>query len=433
MPDYSLADLEYWNKRIEEIVRESGLDYYPQEFEICNYEDMLCYEAYVGMPSHYPHWSFGKAYERQKTFYQYNLVGLPYEMVINSNPCIAYLMRDNSLLLQILTMAHVYGHNDFFKNNRLFKRDTWAELTVEMFKAHADRVRKYIQDPSIGSAKVERILDAAHALRFQTSRNGEPILPLPAELAKEAPQSVPLQFKEDLLGFLAEQGKLTAWEQDLVNIVRINSLYFIPQMETKIMNEGWASYWHYKILKDLDLPQGMHLEFLQRHNLVVRAHEYSINPYFLGFKIFESLEQTAGGAKKIMDIRAEDRDQSFLRRYLTRQLCEELHLFTYGIQGENIVIKEISDEEGWKSVRDNLALSVGLGGVPVINPVMVEKGTLKLEHVFDGRELELKYAKETLKHIVDLWGSRVELTTDLDGHRKIISCNEDKIVIIKDS
>lgn len=432
MPDYSLTDLEYWNERIEEIARHSNLNYYPQEFEICNYEDMLCYEAYVGMPSHYPHWSFGKIYERQKTFYQYNLTGLPYEMVINSNPCIAYLMRDNSQLLQILTMAHVYGHNDFFKNNRLFKRDTRAELTIEMFKAHADRVREYIQDPSIGPAKVERILDAAHALRFQVSRHGEALPPSPKELAEEAVQSVPPRLKEDLLAFLAEKGNLAGWEQDLVNIVRVNSLYFIPQMETKIMNEGWASYWHYKILQELELPQGMYIEFLQRHNLVVRPHERRINPYFIGFKMFEALAKAPGGRTSIMGVRADERDQSFLRRYLTRELCEEMHLFSYGVQGDNVVVKEISDDDGWKQVRDGLAASVGLGGIPIINPVSIERGTLILEHAFDGRELELNYAKETLKHVVDLWGARVELATDLDGRRKIISCSEDKVVSVRD-
>ena len=166
MSDYCLSELEIWNDRLKKLVDRAGLTCFEQHFEICNYEEMLCYEAYAGMPSHYPHWSFGKAYERQRTFYQYNLVGLPYEMVINSDPCLAYLMRDNSLVLQILTMAHVYGHNDFFKNNRLFRRDTRPELTVGMFKAHADQVRSYVYDPAIGPERVERVLNAAHALRF---------------------------------------------------------------------------------------------------------------------------------------------------------------------------------------------------------------------------------------------------------------------------
>ena len=141
--EYSLSELMQWNEKIEAIAKGIGLQCYEQEFEICDFEDMIGYEAYVGMPSHYPHWSFGKSYERIKTLHKYDMVGLPYEMVINSNPCIAYLMKNNSLLLQILTMAHVYGHNDFFSNNRLFKLGTRAEYAVEMFKNNAKRIRSY--------------------------------------------------------------------------------------------------------------------------------------------------------------------------------------------------------------------------------------------------------------------------------------------------
>ena len=131
---------------------------------------MLGYQAYSGMPSHYPHWSYGKSYEKLKTLYDYGVQGLPYEMVINSSPALAYLMRDNSLCLQILTIAHVYGHNDFFKNNFTFK-STRAEFTISTFKAHADRVRRYVDSPSIGLERVETLLDAAHALSLQCRRN----------------------------------------------------------------------------------------------------------------------------------------------------------------------------------------------------------------------------------------------------------------------
>src|SRR6266849_1700420 len=168
---WELKDLEQWDARIREKVQEFGLDCYPQEFEVCDHVQMLGYMAYSGMPSHYPHWSYGKSYEKLKTLYDHGVSGLPYEMVINSDPAIAYLMRDNTLLLQILTIAHVYGHNDFFKNNFTFTTATRAEYTIEQFKAHALRVRRYVEDPSIGIEKVERILDAAHALSFQRRRN----------------------------------------------------------------------------------------------------------------------------------------------------------------------------------------------------------------------------------------------------------------------
>ena len=423
MSEYNLNELEEWNRRIEELVQQAGLDCYEQQFEICNYEDMLCYEAYVGMPARYPHWSFGKTYDRQKTFYQYNLTGLPYEMVINSNPCLAYLMKDNTLLLQILTMAHVYGHNDFFKNNRLFREGTRAELTVETFKAHADRVRGYIHDPGLGADKVERILDAAHALRFQVCRQGEGKAPDRASWEKEEKEAAPVRLKNDLLGFLALRGRLQNWERDLVGMVREESYYFQPQVETKIMNEGWASYWHYQLLNRLDLPQNLHLEFLQRHNLVVRPHEGRINPYFLGFKMFEHLAAREG-PEKLMAIRAGERDNSFIRRYLNRQLCQELNLFSFKQQGNALVVSEKADEEGWKNIRDQLANSVGLSAIPVILVAGVDNGDLVLEHDYDGRELELGYAIETIKYVNTLWGGRVDLKTKLNSRDKVIRCEK---------
>src|SRR5205814_5339364 len=163
MADWDVRDLEYWDEKIREKVEEFGLSCYPQEFEICDHFQMLAYMVYSGMPSHYPHWSYGKNFEKLKTLYDYGVSGLPYEMVINSNPALAYLMRDNSLLLQILTIAHVYGHNDFFKNNFTFQT-TRAEYTISTFKAHGNRVRAYVENPSIGLEKVEAVLDAAHAV-----------------------------------------------------------------------------------------------------------------------------------------------------------------------------------------------------------------------------------------------------------------------------
>jgi stage V sporulation protein R len=170
MADWDVRDLETWEEKIQEKVQEFGLSCYPQEFEVCDHTQMLGYMAYHGMPSHYPHWSFGKSYEKLKTMYDYGVSGLPYEMVINSSPALAYLMRDNSLCLQILTIAHVYGHNDFFKNNFTFQH-TGAASTINRCKIHAERVRAYVEDPSIGIEKVEALLDAAHSLSMQCRRN----------------------------------------------------------------------------------------------------------------------------------------------------------------------------------------------------------------------------------------------------------------------
>src|ERR1700732_261613 len=170
MANYELKDLVEWDARIRDKVAEFGLDCFTQEFELCDHFGMLGYMAYSGMPSHYPHWSYGKSHEKLKALYDHGVSGLPDEMVINSDPALASLMRDNTLLLQILTIAHVYGHNDFFKNNFTY-RTTRASLTIELFKAHALRVRRYMEDPSIGVEKVERVLDSAHALSWQCRRN----------------------------------------------------------------------------------------------------------------------------------------------------------------------------------------------------------------------------------------------------------------------
>ncbi|GAA0076737.1 SpoVR family protein [Clostridium sp. CTA-5] len=453
---YSLKDIEKWNEKIEKKAIEYGLDFYDQEFEFVNFNEMIGYEAYVGMPSKYPHWSYGKAYEKNKMLYSLNLTGLPYEMVINSDPCLAYLMKENTLLLQILTMAHVYGHNDFFKNNRLFKQGTNAKHTIEMFKLDADIIRSYINDPSIGYEKVERILDAAHAIRYQVGRvigvkklsdeelkkniikdyenkiNNRGILNYNEEITFPNLDKIPIEPEDDVVDFIIKYGNLKEWEKTVLRIVKRETEYFIPQIETKIMNEGWASYSHYNILKQLDLPEGLHFEFLKRHNDVIAPLVGGLNPYYVGFKIFEDVEKKYG-KEKIFEIREIERDSSFLRKYLTRELCEELNLFEYNKRTFDIVIEEISDEDGWKEIRDSLSHSCGMGGIPYIRvtDMNLKDNTLTLEHVFDGRELELSYAKETLKYIQELWGRKVQLLTKgRDKKELLITCNINKEVTI---
>ncbi|WP_143318309.1 SpoVR family protein [Clostridium sp. HBUAS56017] len=454
--DYNLNDLMKWNEKIEEKVIELGLDFYPQEFEIIGFNEMLGYEAYLGMPSRYPHWSFGKSYEKNKTLYSFNLTGLPYEMVINSDPCLAYLMRENTLLLQILTMAHVYGHNDFFKNNRMFREGTKARYSLELFKLDADTIRSYINTPGIGYEKVERILDSAHSIKLnvgrvigQKQRTDEEIKKDIIESYKQKVENrgvldsnkvielpdldkVPLEPYDDVVGFIIEHGDLEEWERSILKIVKREAEYFLPQIETKTMNEGWASFWHYTILKELNLEEELHFEFLKRHNDVVAPIVGGLNPYFVGFKIFKDLDERYG-RDKIFEVREIERDSSFIRRYLTRDLCEELNLFQYGKRSFDYVIEEVSDEDGWEEIRDNLAFNSGLGMIPYIRVVDLNKknNMLTLEHVFDGRELELIYAKETLKHIQCLWGHTVRLISkSKDGKNFIINCDDGKITII---
>ena len=423
--EYTLKDLEAYNEQIEGIAKEIGLDYYPQEFEIISFEDMLCYEAYVGMPSHYSHWSYGKTYDRLKTAYKYNLTGLPYEMVINSDPCIAYLMKDNTLALQILTIAHVYGHNDFFKNNRLFTTYTNAKRTVERFKNHADRIRDYIQDPSIGYDAVEKILDAAHSIKYHCGA---------FEKINYNPSDKPEYPYDNLLEYLKFYGNMEEWQRDVVNIVLEESRYFLPQIETKIMNEGWATFWHYTIFKRLGLSQGLELEFYKVHNGVICQVPGSLNPYYIGFKIWQDLyEKYNGDFQKLAQIRTAERDASFIRSHLTYEICAESHLFELEEEDRYYVVSEVANEEGWRNIRNTLANSVGMGGIPTIQvkEAIRHEETLVLEHISDGRELSLSYATETLKYIQTLWGGKVILLTELSNIPRKIICSTSKKVSIE--
>ncbi|TAJ75707.1 SpoVR family protein [bacterium] len=469
---YTIEELESWNERILGLVREFGLDPYPQEFEICDHEQMLAYTVYSGTPSHYPHWSYGKSYEKLKTLYDYGVSGLPYEMVINSNPCIAYLMRDNTLLLQVLTMAHVYGHNDLFKNNFTFK-PIRSEFTLETFKSHADRVRQYVEDPSIGLEKVERLLDAAHALSLQCRHNLAIRKETPAEeqqrrLEEAEPSEdpfqsihrrqeyttpdlnkVPLYPEENILIFIRDRNPhFSDWEKDLLTIVHEEAQCFIPQIETKIMNEGWASFWHKRILEALDLPQGMNLEFLVRHNQVLSTIPGGINPYHLGMKVWEDLERrwdhpTAeeekeygpkkkSGREKVFEVREVERDSSFLRRYLTEELIRELNLFEYQNRGGEKVISRVADKENWRDIKETLIRSVGMGTVPEIKIEDADynnNGTLFLKHYHDGRNLHLEYAEKTLQYLHQLWRREVVLETFINGKKSLLCFSDDKLVI----
>jgi stage V sporulation protein R len=477
--------LKDWDDKILEFVKLYGLNCYPQEFEVCDHNEMIGYMAYSGMPSRYSHWSYGKSFEKQKTMYDYGASGLPYEMVINSNPCLAYLMRDNTLLLQILTIAHVYGHNDFFANNFTFTSSIDAQYTLEMFKNHANRVDRYTEDPSIGLDHVESILDHAHALSFQRARNlaitrlnpneqverkwqssqppEDPYWEIHPEKKFTSPDlsKFPIESEENIIEFIAKYSPyLSDWERDLLLIVDKEAQYFIPQMETKIMNEGWASYWHYKILNELKLESGLHMEFLVRHNQVLRPTPGGLNPYHLGFVIWHDIERrwNAGetgrefsddkpkidlstinendtpGRKKIFEVRESDRDQSFLRRFLTVDIMRDLELFQHEKRGKDRIITKVSDEENWQGVKDTLIANVGMGSIPVIKIEDADFGknrTLYLKHYHDGRDLLLEYAEQSLRHMGKLWRREVVLETSINGKESLIKMIDGNLKIEK--
>lgn len=428
-----MEELHEWDKKICKIGESLGLDWYPIEYEICNYKEMIGHMAYTGLPTHYRHWSFGKSFDRIQTEYNLGMSGLPYEMIINSNPSISYLMTENPMATHILTMAHCVGHSDFFKNNRMFS-ETKADTAIDRFKSSGKRVKKYMEDPNIGVDKVERILDACHAIRFQVPRTAGIKRRNHQELKKYYKNlmlndktgwwaqhfninKIPLEPDSNLLRFIADHNKmLEEWERDLIYIVEQESLYFVPQASTKIMNEGWACMMHEKIVNALGIPDDYFLSFIRLHNQVVRPHLGRINPYHLGFKIFKYIEENQG-FEECLRARETHSDETFIKTYLDEELCKELNLFSYSFhnrEGYN-KITEVSNDDSWRTVRDDLIKGVGLNGVPVMVVKELKKdGTLILQHEHDGRDLELAEANRVFEHINELWQGNIKFTTVIE-------------------
>lgn len=428
MKDWSIKELQGWDDKICKIAKEKyDLDWFPIEYEILNYHEMIGAMAYVGLPTHYRHWSFGKSFERTITRYNLGMEGLPYEMIINSNPSIAYLMLENPTSTHLLTMAHCVGHSDFFKNNRMFK-ETDPTNVISRFKAAGKRVQSYIEDPNIGIDKVEEILDACHSIQYQLPRTPGIKRKTEAQAKEELfmrtngllnVENGLVQKDYNLLGFIKKNARdLEDWEQDLIEMVETRSLYFTPQAQTKIMNEGWAVTIHEKIMKDLDLPDKYHLSFLKTHNQVVRPIIGRVNPYHLGYMLFKSIEEEYG-FDECRAAREIHNDETFIRKYLTEDLCRELNLFSYSYQKstDNYTISEISDEEGWKSVRTSLIRNTGLKGVPVVYVSDYDKktNTLYINHEHDDRDLDLSYANRVYEQICSLWKDEVCFTTLIEG------------------
>ncbi len=429
MSDWNIKLLEEWDEKILKLAEDHNLDWHPIVYETCDYYEMIGHMSYHGLPSHYCHWSYGKSFERTHQLYNAGQEGLPYELIINSNPSIAYLMVQNPAYLQILIMAHCVGHSDFFKNNRMFAR-TSPDTVTRRFRNARNRIQGYIEDPSIGMEKVERILDAAHAIKYQINRHY--IKRISHDKMKEEYthkikndktgayadfdiEKVPLEPDYDLLGFIAEHAKgLRDWQIDLIEIVRAESYYFMPQIQTKIMNEGWASYWHYKLMHELELPQEYHIPFLKSHNQVIRPHIGGLNPYHLGFHLFQKIEERYG-KDHIFMVREINHDVSFLREYLTEEDLIDLNLFSFSKKRGGYSIDEISDVDGWKLVKEDLIKNVSDSTIPKIFVENIDDGNiLVVKHEHDGRDLELNYADEVVKHVQTLWGDPVKLLTVIE-------------------
>jgi len=463
------GDIERLRDTIEhawEEARNFGLDPFPTHFELVPATIMYEFASY-SLPGRFSHWTHGKAYYRQKMHYDLGLSKI-YEMVVNTNPSYAFLMEMNNLLQNTFVAAHVFGHTDFFKNNAYFQHT--SRRMIDKASIHAERIARY--EFAHGKDEVERFLDAVLSIQEHVDYNllmrendpgkkeekaaaqvtsGYEDLWSLEEKAKRAeeereqllskPPKFPEKPEKDLLQFLLLHAPhLEAWQRDIIEIVRTEMLYFVPQMQTKVMNEGWASLWHSRIMRRLGeigvISDADIIEFAQMHSGVLSPSRTSLNPYYLGFKIFEDIERRwdnptkeeqerlgrkpGMGRQKIFEVRELDNDVSFLRNYLTEDLVKDLDLYLYRKEGDEWVIVE----KDWEKVRDSIVASLTNFGYPYL---VVDNGDyrgnreLYIKHLYEGQELDLVYAEKTLQYVYQLWGRPVHLETVYDDKHILLS------------
>jgi len=468
MADREVKALEEALEKIWEIALRNGLDPFPTRFEIVPATVMYEVGSYA-LPGRYSHWTFGKAYHRMKTMYDFGLSKI-YEVVINTNPSYGFLLETNSLLQNKLVIAHVLGHVDFFKNNVYFSKTN--RRMVDEVSAHAQRISEY--EFQYGRKVVEQFLDAVLSIEEHIDPNffikkyedesktkGKNKSPKAGryddlfhleqqaknkleakdkdknkDKAKKQKEKNPLLPEKDLLYFIMKNSPtLELWQRDIMSMIHQEMEYFVPQMQTKIMNEGWASFWHARIMRELDLSDDEHIEFANLHSSVVSPHKNQLNPYYLGYKIFEDIEKRwdnpteeerrvfgrkgGEGRAKIFEVRELDNDISFLRNYLTRDLCEELDLFVYELQDDEWTVTE----KKWEKVRDTLVGNMTNFGCPYIEVTDDDYNgnrELYLKHRFEGIELDLKYAHKVLEYVQQLWGRTVHLETINDSETTVL-------------
>ncbi|MCL6521183.1 MAG: SpoVR family protein [Firmicutes bacterium] len=446
----SAMPLEPLPPRFQEVLdqaRSLGLDFFELRFEVVPEEIMAELAAY-GLPTRAQHWSYGQVYNRNRLFGRMGLSRI-YEIVLNNDPAHAFLLETNRPVENLLVVAHVAAHADFFKNNALFQ-ETNRHMVAEA-AAHAQRIDRYREE--VGEERVEHVMDIAMALeqhidfprgvhrrRYEEERGRRPAASRPprdpdeerlAELFPEeeapperetAPPPLPPHPERDLLWFLANYAPLTDWERDILEIQREESYYFYPQFATKILNEGWATYWHARILGEAGwLTPEETLEYARLHAAVVQpGSRLQINPYYLGYRILRDVEEQSG-PERLWQLRREEDDVSLIQNFLTPELADEMELFTYGPRSRfapsgrepELEVKSRDIDQ----VREFLCRPRYNYGVPLVAVSEVRHGQLYLEQLdrhVSG--LDLEYAKKTLEYIGELWRGPVRLVTaDSEG------------------
>jgi stage V sporulation protein R len=483
LPSY-LADIQ---RQMEDHARNYGLDFYPTIFEVVDCDQLNEIAAYGGFPTRYPHWRFGMEYEQLSKGYEYGLQKI-YELVINNDPCYAYLMRSNAITDQKLVMAHVYGHCDFFKNNNWFSK-TNRKMMDEMAN-HGNRVRRYMD--RFGVEEVENFVDACLSIedlidihspfikrddeppryefkqadheetlptpgRFASKNYLDSFINPPAALAaeaelrrkeKEREENFPNRPTRDVMKFVRDYAPLKPWQTDVLAIIRDEAYYFAPQAQTKIMNEGWASYWHSTIMTRQGLEPSDVINYADHHSGTMASSPTRLNPYKLGIELLRDIEDRwnrgrfgkefeecddmqarrnwdtgAGqGRKKIFDVRRIYNDIMFIDEFLTIDFCRQYKLFSFGYQ-EDTDTYNIESRE-FPKIKERLLYSLTNVGRPIIavrDGNYKNRGELFLEHQHNGVDLQIGYARDTLANLYRLWTRPVYIETYIDGKKTTFS------------
>jgi spore cortex formation protein SpoVR/YcgB (stage V sporulation) len=470
--EWTFEAIERYDREIGRVAAGYGLDVYRHQLEIITAEQMMDAYASIGMPVYYHHWSFGKHFLSTEKGYKRGQMGLAYEIVINSDPCIVYLMEENTMPMQALVIAHAaYGHNSFFKGNYLFRTWTSAEAIID-YLVFARNVIAECEE-RYGEDEVEKLLDACHALMsvgvdrykrppklsmlkererrkeredYLQSQVNDLWRTLPQNREREAAEAerrFPGEPEENLLYFIEKHAPLLEpWQREIVRIVRKIGQYFYPQRQTQLMNEGWACFWHYSMLYHLydegRLGEGFMLEFLQHHTNVVfqppfnSRHFGGINPYALGFAMWRDIQRIcqapsdedrewfpdlAGSDwRESMDFAMRNfKDESFVAQYLSPRLMREFRLFNVVDDPDQptLRVRAIHDEQGYRTLRQSLAEQYNLGSrepdIQVWDVDLRGERSLTLRHFkYQGRDLGPS-RDAVLKHVATLWGFPVRL------------------------
>jgi len=463
-----------------------GLDCFDTIFEMVDHEQINSLAALGGFPVRYPHWRFGMDYDQLSKGYTWGLQKI-YEMVINTDPSYAYLMKSNNLVDQKTVMAHVYGHVDFFKNNYWFSKTNRKML--DAMANHAVKIRGYMD--LYGQDTVENFIDRCLCLEslidpflpFTTpKRRGEEedeearidrttqvgklksnrgymdqFINPPDFLAEQRKRmedsskkakKVPADPQKDVLAFLLEYSPLEQWEHEVLNIVRDEAYYFAPQGQTKIMNEGWASYWHSKIMTQKALKDSEVIDFCDHHAGTLATAPGRINPYKVGIELFRDIEERwdrgkfgkeydecddmvakakwdkklGKGRQKIFEVRRVCNDVTFIDEYITEEFVERFKLYTYAFNRRTNQY-EIAERD-FKKVKEKLLFQLTNRGQPFIYVVdgnYQNKGELLLWHKHQGLDLDVRWSRETLRSLAEIWRRPVNIETEVDGQKKLYS------------